>query len=221
MVPGRVFLRKLHKSDKQGKIKPHHHIGISKENKLDLLVWKHFLEFPDVYNRPFLDHGELRADQIDMYLDSSRNFRLGFGAFCQNEWTYGQWNADFLNRAQPSIEYLELFAVTIAVLNWIKKFKNKRVILFCDNESVMYMLYNTTSSCPNCMHLLRIIVLEGLIHNVRIFARHVRSKSNQKADALSCLNIPRFRKCGGDKMDALPTRIPQVVWPLEKIWLYC
>ena len=59
-----------------------------------------------------------------MYSDASRNFRLGFGAYCGTEWSFGQWDYEFCQDKQPSIEYLELFAVVVGVLNWLKLWKN-------------------------------------------------------------------------------------------------
>ena len=46
IVPGRAFVRRLYITTtlSDGKLlKPHHHIKITEENRLDLLVWKEFL----------------------------------------------------------------------------------------------------------------------------------------------------------------------------------
>ena len=211
-VPGRAFLRRLYvKTHMNGKLKPHHHIKITEENRLDLTVWKEFLEHPDGYYRPFMDTISINAKEIDMYSDASGTYGLGFGAYCGPAWTYGQWDQQFCKKHHPSIEYLELFAVTVGILNWIKLFANRRVVLFCDNESVVYMINNSTSSCKNCMILMRIIVAECIARNVRVFAKHVRTKDNGKADALSRMDLSRFWKLSGDSMDKKPSPIPDPV----------
>ena len=115
IVPGRTFLRRLYLTNDN--LKPHHHVKISEENRLDLMVWKEFLAQQDSFYRPFMDTVALNAEQIDMYSDASGNFELGFGALCGPEWSYGQWNKSFCEKYKPSIEYLELFGVTVAVLN--------------------------------------------------------------------------------------------------------
>ena len=70
------------------------------------------------------------------------------------------------------------------------------------------------------MVLIRIIVLEGLLCKTRAFARYVRSKDNVKADALSRLQMDRFwLAASNDHMNELPSKIPDVIWPMEKIWL--
>ena len=166
-----------------------------------------------------MDVEDIEADTLDMYSDASRNFKLGFGAYCGSEWTYGQWDFDFMTRFEPSIEYLELYAVTVGVLNWIKLFQNRRIVLFCDNEAVVHMINSTTSSCKNCMVLLRIMILEGLIQNVRVYARHVGTKANGKADALSRMDLHRFWRLENGQMSDHPTKIPAAIWPISKIWL--
>ena len=220
VVPGRVFLRRLYASTETlgGKIKPHHHIKLKEENKLDLLVWKGFLMHPSAFCRKFMDLQEYTSEMLDMYLDASKNPKLGFGAYCGTEWTVGQWNHKFMIEEDPSIEFLELFAVAVGILNWIKLFQKKRIILFCDNEAVVHMINNTASKCPRCMVLLRLITLEGLVHNVKINARHVGTKANAKADALSRLDFKRFRGLDPN-MNMNPSSIPEQIWPIEqKIW---
>ena len=218
VVPGRVFLRRLCACTSGSKLKPHHHIKLTGENKLDLMLWKSFLTYPEAVARSFMDFKEITSEDIDLYSDASRNFELGFGAYCGSEWSYGQWNKDFMKACEPSIEYLELFAITVGVLNWIKIFKNRRVTSFCDNESVVYMINNAAAKCKRCMVLLRIITLEGMIHNVRIQAKHVRTEKNGKADALSRLDFKRFRKLGPN-MNLQPSPIPECLWPMNKVWM--
>ena len=201
VVPGRVF-----------------HIKLSAENRLDLWVWKAFLQNPDMVSRPFMDYTVLSAQDIDMYSDASRNFDLDFGAYCGPEWTYGQWDKNFMTANQPNIEFLELFGVTVAVLNWLKLFKNKRICLFCDNEAVVHMINSSSSKCKRCMALLRIVILECMVQNTRVSAKHVGTKQNGKADALSRLDFKRFRRLGPN-MNQNPSSIPEKVWPLQKVWL--
>ena len=110
IIPGRAFLRRLyvaHCTNSKGtKLKPHHHIKVTEENKLDLMVWKGILLQPDGFYKPFMECKALQAQEIDMYSDASGNFALGFGAFCGTEWTYGQWDKEFCETVKPSIGYL-------------------------------------------------------------------------------------------------------------------
>ena len=192
-------------------LKPYHHIKISEENSLDLLAWKEFLANPLGFYRPFMDTVAIGAQVIDMYLDASGNYKLGFGAYCGPEWTFGQWDETFCNMVKPSIEYLELYAVLVAVINWIKIFEDRRIVLFCDNESEVHMINNSTSNCKNCMILIRLLTAESILRNVRVYAKHVGTKENGKADALSRLDFDRFQRLAGGSMNVKPTQIPDKI----------
>ena len=134
VVPGRPLLTRLYSLGNNEKLLPHHHIRITAECRIDLEIWQKFLLNPSIYCRPFLDCFEQTAENIDMYSDASGAFGKGFGAYCSNSWTFGKWDTEWLEHYSPSIKYLELFGVTVAVLLWIKDFKNSRILLHCDNE---------------------------------------------------------------------------------------
>ena len=171
VVPGRAFTKRLY-SGISSKLKPHHHVSISAEMRMDFRVWSQFLAHPTVFCRPFSDFSvDCNATDINLYTDSSRNFLLGCGGVCHQQWFFTGWDVQFMKAAQPSIEYLELYAVTVGVLLWIKRFKNRKILLFCDNQAVVAMINNKSSSCRNCMVLIRVIILEGLKWNVLIKAR--------------------------------------------------
>ena len=137
---------------------------------------------------------------------------------CGNAWMFGQWDQGFIKFYDPSIAYLELFAVVAAALNWIVRFKNRRVTIFCDNQSVVAMINNSSSSCKNCLALLRILILFGLKHNIRVFAKYVSSQENRRSDLLSRLKVATFKQ-ENPEAEKQPTPIPQEIWPIEKIWV--
>ena len=220
IIPGRAFTRRLYSYTASDKLKPHHHLKINAEMREDLAMWLVFIKHPTMFCRPFLDFSKmLVADEIDLYTDASG--KIGFGVICGSAWIAEQWPENFISKYKPSIEYLELFGVTVEVLAWIHLFKNKRIILFCDNQSVVDMINATSSSCKNCMVLIRMIVLKGLMENVRVFARHIKGVNNGLADSLSRQKMMLFKSMCGEqdrKIDELPTEIPQAVWPITKIW---
>ena len=165
-----------------------------------------------------MDMRKYGANILDLYSDASGNPEKGVGAFCDKEWIVQKWEKKFMEVNRPSIQYLELYGVAIAVLTWIKKFPNRRVVLFCDNKNVCEFINKSTSGCKNCMVLLRFILFESMIRNVRIFAEHVSMKKNGKADALSRLQFERFRSLDGS-MNTYSLEVPQQLWPMGKIWL--
>ena len=68
------------------------------------------------------------------------------------------------------------------------------------------------------MVLIRLIVMEALLHNVHISAEWVSTGDNGKTDALSRMDFDRFHRLG-PLMDSLPTQIHEDLWPIQKLWI--
>ena len=219
IVPGRAFTRRLY-SLTSSSLKAHHDVRIPDDVRLDLVMWKEFLHHPSAYCRPFLDYSEWTAEEILLYTDSSKSAARGCGGFCMKDWFCEQWPEGFIENFDPSIEYLELFAVIVGVILWIKRFQNRRIRLFCDNLSVVQMINSSSSRCKNCMTLIRIITLEGMRRNVRVYAKHVTTDKNILADALSRLQMERFWRNTPEGMSPEKTEIPCRLWPVQKLWLH-
>ena len=135
------------------------------------------IRFIPKFNSPFLDFGTTwSAQQISMFSDASKGVDHGFGRIYQNSWVFGQWPKAFIENCNPSIEYLELFGVLVTVTNWLHRYRNKRVVLFCDNQAVVAMINNNTSSCKQCFILIRMLVLLSMELNARVLARYISSK---------------------------------------------
>lgn len=62
----------------------------------------------------------------------------------------------------------------------------------CDNMSVVEMMNKAASPCKICMVLIHFITFTSIKHNVRFFARHMKTSENTLADALSRLQFKRF-----------------------------
>ena len=216
IIPARTFTRRIYAKLSGYNLLPHHHVDLDSEIRLDLGIWEFFLNHASAYSRTWADFDvTLTAKEIDMYSSGS----IGCGGYCGKEWFSLEWNEQFLQE-NPSIEYLELYAVTVAIVNWIKNFRDQCIMLHCDNQSAVDMINSTVSSCKNCMVLLRIIMLQGLIYNVKIVAKHVKGKDNTISDYLS---RGKFRELKENKKFATfkedPTPIPKELWPMEKLWV--
>ena len=216
IIPGRASTRRFY-MEFSPEMKPHYHIRLTQELKDDMHMWLNFLNEPSIFCRPFLDFNDtMVADKINMYSDASGV--IGFGAFCENDWLAGLWNADFLNRCKPSIEFLELFVLVAGVLCWIRRFKNRRVILFTDNHTVQTWVNECTASDKNSLHLIRLMVLECVKQNVILFAEYVELEANTLADSLSRDQMVQFWDHAPETMNHTPTDLPLAIWPIEKFW---
>ena len=220
IVPGRAFTRRLYNAT-AGLTKPHHHLNVNSEIKMDLNMWEAFLTHQDIYNRPFFEYDcSLTPEVLNWYTDASS--KLGCGGIHGTDWFIMEWEEEFLERFSPSINYLELYAVTISILLWIGNYRNKSIVLFCDNMSVVHMINNSSSNCKNCMVLIRILTLKALIFNVKIQARHIGTKLNVFADHLSRLNYKEFRKTARKRkitFNKKPENIPLELTPMDKLFL--
>ena len=169
--------------------------------------------------RPFIDLNEtLQADTLNFYTDASANSSLGFGGIFDKEWFFGKWESGFIDQCKPSIEFLELTAVCIGVFIWEQRIKGARIIIFCDNESVVHMINNQSSKCLQCMKLIRLLTLNNLENDRRIFVRHISGKRNVLSDALSRLNLTKFFNLAPANVKKYPENLPERLWPISKIW---
>ena len=225
IVPRRAFTRRLYAytaSPKTGKkLLPPHHIRVNNEMRRDMMTWKQFLLKPQAYCHPFIDFSKtLVATEIGMFSDASRSDALGFGAICNSSWMYGMWRWDpeLMKKYKPSIAFLELYAVTTGILCWIHRFRNQRIIFFCDNQAAVEMINQNSFNCQFCMILIRMIVLKSMTENVRIFARYIPSKENYFSDLLSRDKLVEFRRSGAHKFDREPMAIPEALWPPSNIF---
>ena len=217
IVPGRVFMRRLYH---QTALKKYHHIPLNHERREDLKMWLLFLNNSAAYSRPFWDFDtDNTAEDLDWYTDASTT--LGCGGYYGSHWFIAEWEPKF-KHLKPSINYMELYALCVSVLNWLHLVKNKRVTLFCDNMSVVQMVNKFSSSCKNCMFLLRLIMGKCLIYNVKLRVKHVTSQDNKFADLLSRLKYREFRKLARSSnkyFEGKCTELPQQIWPPQKVWI--
>ena len=89
IIPGRALTRRLYAHTCGNNLKQHHHIRVTREMRLDLEMWNAFLNMPEVYCRPFMDFTRWTADELNFYMDVTRNFSLGFGGVRGTEWMKG------------------------------------------------------------------------------------------------------------------------------------
>ena len=101
-------------------MKQHYHVNITKDMREDLMVWMKFLQEPSVYCRPFLDYSRvLCASDIQWYTDASGTIGFG-GVRGGTDYFQGTWPTEFIEIEHPSIGYLELYAVTVSVVLWLR-----------------------------------------------------------------------------------------------------
>ena len=231
IFPGRTFTRRMYakfsKTLNDKKMKSYYHIKLDQEFKEDCRTWLEFLDKDQIklqVCRPWLDMDKnYAASELKFFTDASaRTENGGMGGIYEDQWIMGQWNKDFLADKKPSIEFLELFALCAGFLTWANRLKDKRFTVFCDNQAVVNMVNNLSSSCKNCMRLLRIIVKLSLNNKFRVFTKYVSSADNDLSDALSRNQLDWFFSICEEKQ--IPVKkntesLPPEIWPPEKYWI--
>ena len=188
----------------ENSLKQYHHVSLSKDVLRDCEMWEVFLNNASHWAvcHPMVDIQGIYAETVTLnfYSDASLNSNFGFGAIFNDRWIYGCWGRTFVLQNSPSIAFLELFTLVAAILTWGDRLINIRVVTWCDNETVKHAVNKLTSGCEQCMKLIRLLTLDNLKNNRRVFVKYVKSRDNVLADALSCLDFARFwQRCKGNQ----------------------
>ena len=228
VVPGRAFTHRMYAKfsgsnilDNKGRVlKPHHHVKLDKEFRLDCTMWEYFLEDLNAVTRPFIDMSDVKdAKALNFFSDASAAKTLGMGAIFGDNWLFAKWEPGFIDTYKPSIGFLELYALCAGILTWSDRITKTRVMVYCDNMSAVQMVNNLSSSCEQCMKLIRILTLDNLKHYRRVFVRHIEGRKNVLSDALSRLQFDKFFKLAPATVKQYPDDISTVIWPVTKLWL--
>ena len=121
IIPGRVFTRRLY-SFGAHLTNPYHHLPVNGEMRMDLTLWQEFLSHPSIFSRSFFDFDHsVTSQDIMLYTDASKNKELGCGGFNDLDWFILQWDEEFIEVKNPSINYLNENLTYIGMLNNIKQ----------------------------------------------------------------------------------------------------
>ena len=109
-------------------------------------------------------------------------------------WAWDKLDPVFLRSSTLSIDFLELFAVVVAVWIWSPQFANKHVVVHSDNQPKVAVVNGKTSKSNSMLVLLRFLTLHCMLNNITLTASFVPGSANQVADALSHLQFSRFHQ---------------------------
>lgn len=200
VVPGRAFVAGLIHS-LHGAQQPHQRVSLSAVARADVEWWCANLA---VWNGCSVI-GDLHSTAAaDLALETDASGGIGFGAVCDRAWLCGEWHPE---ARDMSIHWKELFAVYIAVLAWGRAWVGKRVVFRSDNLGVVDTLRAGRCPNPDSMVLMRHLAFLSCKYNITCTAEHVPGVTNTIADALSRLQLQRFRALL-PTADDQPTTIP-------------
>ena len=222
MVPGRAFTRRMYAkcSNIQLNRKPYHHVKINRELKFDCRMWLFFLDHhrQQALCRPFVDLAITRdVEVIQFYTDAAMT--VGYGCFFAGRCIHGRWPVGFIEKHKPSIMYLELYALCVGIFAWQELLTNCRIAIYCDNTGVRDIVNDMSTGCRQSMVLIRMLTLNNLVFNRRLFVDYIKTDANVLADALSRENFPEFWKHAPVGTRKFPDITPAELDPISKLWL--
>ena len=141
---------------------------------------------------------------------------MGFGAFLNGRWCAARWHERWLQEEiLQNLVLLELFPVIVAVVIWKNSFSNKRILVHTDNKGVFFAVNSLSSKSVPVLKLLRFLVLHCMRFNIWLKAEHIAGIHNNIADALSRLQLEKFRELA-PSAEQQGTPCPDFLWGL--IW---
>ncbi|CAG2217078.1 unnamed protein product [Mytilus edulis] len=170
----------------------HHYVKLDKECRVDLEFWLLFLSS---WNGVNMFYSRQFYSSYDMELFTDASSTKGFGGYFKGEWFYSSWPS---NIAYPdktfSMAFLELYPIVVSAILWGSQWTTKRILVWCDNEATVAIVKKGRSKCLQIMKLMRKLTWCACKYNFHFSAKHVPGYQNDISDALSRLQIDRFRK---------------------------
>jgi len=180
---------------------PSHHIRLTKRFFKDVEWWLSFLS--DWNGRSlFYDEQWLSNACLHLFTDACAE---SFGALFGTAWLCATFNEVGIP-SRRSITYKELYAITMAMTVWAPSLTSQSLLFHCDNQSVVRILTSGSSKCCHIMSLVRYLFFICAKFNIVLKAVHIPGILNSASDALSRLQVQRFRKLVPDA-DLLPTPV--------------
>ena len=184
IVPGRSFISRL--ISKAYTVKNlYHRIRISRSMRMDCGLWRSFLQ--DWNGKSLFLSRESWHTEPEFSTDASGS--LGYGGVFGKNWFSCRWKNEELNW---SIAVKELYAVVVACQLWGSWWKGLRVVVRCDNQSMVAAINKGYSKDMIISDLLRVLIYYALAGNFSISAKHIPGKKNRCSDLLSRLQVITF-----------------------------
>ena len=181
--PGRMFLRRLIELSTTV-VSLNHHISLNAEARADINWWVEFL--PSWNGVEFMQSQPTTSHALQLFTDASF---AGFGALFGTHWFSVPWPPGF---PEYHINFLELFAILVAVFTWGDNWANQQIVFFTDNQSVTEIWRSGCCKDKDMMRLVRALFLFTARRNINILMKHIPGNVNLLADFLSFTDGTNF-----------------------------
>ena len=203
--PGRIFLRRLINLSTSVTCLDHH-ITLNADSRADIDWWCQFL--PSWNGVCFIQSELVTSAAMSLYTDASG---LGCGGYYGPLWFSLAWPDEY--HANLYVGVQELFAIVVATFTWGHEWRDQQILFFTDNSSIVHVWRTGSSSDPALMKLVRVLFLFSARLNINILMKHIPGYANGGADALSRLQVQRFRRLHPGSSPH-PSIVPDTVWTI-------
>ena len=152
----------------------------------DLCWWHTFLTDWNGYSLLRWDDSFWAHDQL-MQTDASGAW--GCGSFWNGQWIQWCWPPEW---AQHHIMIKELVPIVLSCAVWGRKLAGNRVLVECDNSSVVIVVNKHYTRDQMAMHLLRSLWFFVAHFDIDLKCKHIAGVDNSTGDQLSRNNLHLF-----------------------------
>ena len=175
--PGRLFLTRILDTLRSLR-RNHHRVKLSAEFRKDIRWWMRFI---DVYNGVSLIPTQLWSAPDSTF--STDACLTGCSGMSSEQYFHVEFPPDVLLRF-TAIHLLEALAIVIALRLWGRHWRGLRIMVHCDNFSVVSSLNSGRVQDKLLAACLREIWFLAAVHEFEIRACHLSSSENRGADLL-------------------------------------
>ena len=116
---------------------------------------------------------------------------IGFGCYFQGNWYQSKFPETHLQDGLMSINWKELYGITMALV-MRGNFWGKRILVHCDNASVVQIMTKCSLRSKSMMVLVCSLVLFDMHNNFDLCLHHISGVNNGIANVLSWFNHDEF-----------------------------
>lgn len=178
---GRTFLRRI--LDSIAKLRQQHHkVRLRGAIRGDIAWWNSFLkDFNGA--AAFIEEAPITPILTD-------SCTTGAGAFCNGDFRYVNWEADYPELASQHINVKEAMIAALAVRRWGHLCQNRTIYLYIDNQCAVWALNKATCKSEVVMEAIREMFWASVKYNFVVKAQYMAGCKHVIADCLSRLHEP-------------------------------
>ena len=204
---GKPFLRRLIDATKGHSVQAE--ITVNQDMRADIAMWSIFLKN---FNGTSVitKFNVCDSSAMNLFSDASN---AGFAGTFGSRWIQGSWNPKWQSL---NIAVRELYPIVAIMGMFGHLCQNQSLIFQCDNQAIVAVINKQSSKNPTIMKLLRPLILNLMLNNIKFKAVYITSEDNVLADAISRFqeDAQLLKNYG---MKDSPTQVPHHLRPEQMI----